>query len=293
MDKRLISLIRGRDSKRAKIHKLLEDHIPSNLSSYIPHGWWYIGDVLIVSIPKQLLDFKHIIGEVFLHVEQGKARSVFGKVGPTKDIIRTPEFTYLAGDTNSETLHKELGCQFKIDAAKLTFSPGNHGERKRLIDILQKNEFIIDMFSCVGNLSLPLAVNNEPKKIIATEINPLAYRYLEENIKLNKVEDRIFAIFGDNRTVLSEYQGQAARVLFGYFNGDDQQKRLAIRLCKKGGIVHFHEIVPVKEEETDKLIKKLVVIIEQETKSDMDIAFKRVKKFSPGMDHIVFDVKIN
>ncbi len=222
-------LIRGRESKRAIIHKLLEDQIPSNLSSYIPHSWWYIGDILIVSVPKQLLNFKHILGEVFLQVEQGKARSVFGKVGPTRDIIRTPEFVFLAGDTNSETIHKELGGQFKIDAAKLTFSPGNHGERKRLIDIVQKNEFIVDMFSCVGNLSLPLAINNEPKKIVAVEINPLAYRYLEQNIKLNKVENRMIAIFGDNRTVLSEYHGQADRVLFGYFNGDNQQKRLAIR----------------------------------------------------------------
>lgn len=286
-------MIRGRDSKRAKIHSLLEDQIPSNLFSFIPHSWWYIGDVLIVSIPKQLLNFMPIIGEVFMQVEQGKARSVFGKVGPTRDIIRTPRFTFLAGDTNSETIHKELGCQFKIDAAKLTFSPGNHGERKRLIDNVQKNEFIIDMFSCVGNLSLPLAVNNEPKKIIAAEINPLAYRYLEENIKLNKIEDRMIAIFGDNRTVLSEYHGKADRVLFGYFNGDDQQKRLAIRLCKKGGIIHFHEIVPAKEKETHKMIKKIEAIIEQETKAEIDIIFKRVKKFSPGMNHIVFDVKIN
>jgi len=286
-------LIRGRDSKRAEIHKLLEDQIPSNLSSYIPHSWWYIGDVLIISIPKQLLDFKQVIGEAFLQVEQGKARSVFGKVGPTRDIIRTPEFTHLAGDTDSETIHKELGCQFNIDAAKLTFSPGNHGERKRLIDIVEKNEIIIDMFSCVGNLSLPLAVNNEPKKIIAAEINPVAFGYLEKNIKLNKIENRMIALFGDNRTVLSEFQNQADRVLFGYFNGDDQQKRLAIRLCKKGGIIHFHEIVPAKEEETDTMINKIKALIEQETRTIKEITFKRVKKFSPGMNHIVIDVKIN
>ncbi len=58
-------------------------------------------------------------------------------------------------------------------------------------------------------------------------------------------------------------------------------------------MVHFHEIIQAKEKETDKMIKQIAVIIEQETISDMDIAFKRVKKISPGMNHIVFDVKIN
>jgi tRNA wybutosine-synthesizing protein 2 len=274
-----------------KLSILLENKIPQNLISFLPNRWWKVGDVLISTIPEELMNYTGEIGEAFLKLESN-VRVVLGKTGPTKGVTRKPGFTHLAGEENTVTTHKELGCLFKIDAAKLTFSPGNHGERNRLLEITGINEFIVDMFSCIGNLSLPLAVHKQPKMLIAAEINPLAHKYLEQNIKLNKVQDHMKSILGDNRMVLEDYYQQADRVLSGYLASDLEQITVGVKLCKKGGILHFHAGVPNNKEILDNPINKIKKIVEQENRTLEVINQKRVKKYSPGIDHIVIDIKI-
>ncbi len=279
--------------KRTLLVDLLKDKIPEDLQLHIPHRWWFVGDILITTIPEQLYDFKREIGEAFLQLETKRARAVLGKTGPTLMNTRVPGFEHLAGDTNTETIHKELGCLFKIDAAKLTFSPGNHFERKRMLSLAKKDEFIVDMFSCVGNLSIPIAVHNSPKQIIAAEINPLAFKYLEENIKLNKVIDRMKAILGDNRVILKEFEGKADRVISGYLHSDEHQIRQAIRLCKEKGIIHHHVAIITKEDKQAEVMLNIKKLIEAEGRICSRMVKKRVKKYSPGVEHIVLDIEIN
>ena len=286
-------MTRDKGPKREFLLELLVEKIPKDLQVHIPHRWWFIGDVLIASIPKQLLHLKKEIGEAFLQLEPKRARVVLGKIGPTKGITREPSFEYLAGERNTETVHKELGCKFKLDAAKLTFSPGNHFERERLLNAVKNDEFIIDMFSCVGNLSLPIAVNKSPKQIIAAEINPLAFKYLEENIELNKVTNVMKAIKGDNRLVLKEYEGKADRVISGYLHSEEDQIRQAIRLCKENGMLHYHVAITARKEIQTETIMNIKRLIESEGRGCSRMTRKRVKKYSPGVEHIVLDIVIN
>jgi len=283
---------RTKGKPRLELITYLKDKLPQELLSMISHRWWKIGDILIIPIPQKLESFKQEIGKALLEMKGKKIRTVLGKIGGTEDIFRTPMFEYLAGDENTETLHKELGCIFKLDAMKITFSPGNHGERKRLITITKDGEFIIDMFSCVGNLSLPLAVHKNPMQIIATEINPIAYKYLQENIRLNNVSDRMKAILGDNRIVLNNYIGKADRVLSGYLHSDEKQLKLALNLCKKNGVLHYHEAVPIKKELKNQTQLKILNAAKVENHEAEIINIKRVKKYSPGTEHIVVDIKV-
>lgn len=286
-------MARDKGPKRELLVELLIEKIPKDLLVHIPHRWWFIGDILITSIPEQLLPLKKEIGEAFLELEPKRARTVLGKVGPTKGITREPNFEFLAGDRNTETVHKELGCLFKLDAAKLTFSPGNHFERKRLLNVVKSNEFIIDMFSCVGNLSLPIAVHKSPKQIIAAEINPYAFNYLEENIKLNKVANVMKAIEGDNRVILRNYEGKADRVISGYLHSDEDQIKQAIRLCNENSMLHYHVAITTKKEKQAETMMNIKRLIESEGRICTRMIRKRVKKYSPGVEHIVLDVVIN
>jgi tRNA wybutosine-synthesizing protein 2 len=284
-------MVRQKGRKHQELLELLKDKIPNGLLPKIPHRWWFIGDILIATIPDSLNAFQKAIGEAFLAIHSERCRTVLGKVGPTKGITREPSFQYLAGDKETETIHKELGCQFALDAAKITFSPGNHSERKRLMEVTSFGEIIIDMFTCVGNLSLPLAVHNEPIKVIGAEINPLAFRYLEKNILLNKVTDNMKGVLGDNRIVLQSFKQQADRVLMGYLFCDQQQLLCAINLCKSGGIIHYHEGTP------QKVKNRPVRRIKQATKKvgrGVEILHKRsIKSYAPGVDHLVIDAKIS
>jgi tRNA wybutosine-synthesizing protein 2 len=286
-------LTRDTSQKKELLVELLVEKIPKELLIHVPHRWWFVGDILITTIHKQLLDYKSDIGEAFLQLESKRARTILGKTGPTKGITREPNFEYLAGDENTETIHKELGCLFKIDAAKLTFSPGNHFERKRMIDAVKKDEFIVDMFSCIGNLSLPLAVHNSPKQIVAAEINPLAFKYLKMNIELNKVSFRMKALLGDNRLILKKFEGKADRVISGYLHSDNEQIRQAVRLCNENSIIHYHFAITARKEKQTKTILDIKSLIESEGRTCKRMIRKRVKKYSPGVEHIVLDIEIN
>lgn len=286
-------MARDTGQKRELLVELLVEKIPKELLMHIPHRWWFVGDVLITTIPEELLENRNDVGRAFLQLEPKRARTVLGKTGPTKGITREPNFEHLAGDKNTETVHKELGCLFKIDAAKLTFSPGNHFERKRMIDTVKKGEFIVDMFSCVGNLSLPIAVHKSPKKIIAAEINPYAFKYLKENIQLNKVSTVMKAIEGDNRVVLKNYEGKADRIISGYLHSDEEQIRQAVRLCNNNSIFHHHIAITRKKEKQAEVMMDIKRLIESEGRICSRMIRKRVKKYAPGVEHIVLDIEIN
>jgi tRNA wybutosine-synthesizing protein 2 len=283
-------LVRTKKAQRAFLLEILEKDIPVELLSYIPDRWWKVGDVLLLNIPEQLTDYQNSIGKAMLKLEEKNVRTVLGKIGPTKGITRVPEFIYLAGDPITETIHKELGCLFKLDAAKLTFSPGNHGERKRMIDLTQSGEFIVDMFGCVGNLSLPLAIHNSPKQLVIAEINPLAFQYLIENISLNNVTEIVKPLLGDNRETLSEYEGLADRVIAGYLHSDIEQIRQGIRLCKDKGIFHYHEGTPIKIR--DQSFARIKEAAQQEGRKVELIKRQIVKKYAPGVEHIVLDLEV-
>ncbi len=276
-----------------QLKSILAPHIPEQLLESLPKRWWFLGDIVLFSLPQELIPYGEIIGKAFLQVLSKPIRSVLGKIGPTTAIIREPQYHLLAGDPNTETIHKELGCLFKLDAAKLTFSPGNHGERTRLVQITSPGEIIIDMFSCVGNLSLPLAVNNSPKKLIAAEINPLAFHYLQENIQLNKVESIVEPVFGDNCTTLPRYRDVADRVLVGYLFSSEEQIRLAIRLCRDGGIIHYHEAVPNKAATAQRPVNRIHTAAALEKVTATILSRRTVKKYAPGIEHVVLDVQIS
>ncbi|MEA2069898.1 MAG: class I SAM-dependent methyltransferase family protein [Asgard group archaeon] len=280
-------------SEHKQLHAKLQGKVPSHLLKYLPHRLWKLGDITIIPIPEELKEYKVEIGQQLLKIEKKQTRTILGKIGPTTGVMRKPQFEVIAGERNTVTTFKELGCWFKIDAAKLTFSPGNHAERKRLIELARKNEVIIDLFACIGNLSLPIAVHNQPKKVFATEINPIAYHYLKESIALNKIEDRIEAFLGDNRQLFGQQIKLADRVISGYLKSDWQQIVLAVQLCKKGGVVHYHEATPTNKSVTNRPVERLKKA-GLELKREVTILEKRtIKPYAPGIDHVVVDAEIH
>lgn len=61
-------------------------------------------------------------------------------------------------------------------------------ERSRVIsDLLKEGQTLCDMFCGVGPLAVKAAVKKPKLKVLANDLNPIAYEYLEKNIKLNKL----------------------------------------------------------------------------------------------------------
>jgi len=71
----------------------------------------------------------------------------------------------------TETVHRENGVIFNLDARKVMFSAGNLKERMRM-SLFGKDEFVVDMFAGIGYFTLQMAVHSRPRKIMAIEMNP-------------------------------------------------------------------------------------------------------------------------
>ncbi|MGZ7048745.1 MAG: class I SAM-dependent methyltransferase family protein, partial [Methanobacterium sp.] len=136
--------------------------------------------------------------------------------------------------------------------------------------------------------SIPIAVHSIPQKIYSIEINPVSYGYLKENIILNDVENVIEPIYGDCKKVAPK--SIADRVLMGYIGNTHEFLDTAMEIVKPGGIIHYHESVP----DLLKFERPPQRIIDAAKGREVKILKKRIiKKYSPGVYHVVIDAKIN
>ena len=257
----------------------------------LPANKQKIGDILIVSIPASLSHKKTEIGQLLLRMDE-KARLVLNDSGIAGQFrIPTREFICCRpGASDSfEVIHKENGCRFQLDVSKIMFSKGNL-EEKRILAADCSGETIADMFAGIGYFSVPIAVHSKPKKIIAIELNPVSYGYLCENIRLNGVQDVFEPILGDCRTLTPE--NVADRVLMGYVGTTHEYLEAGIRAVKKkGGILHYHETVHLKDF-PERPIARMTEAAEKCGKKATVLESRKVKKYSPGVYHIVIDVEI-
>lgn len=278
------------DPEFLKTPASLKEYLKGSLSitelACVPSSWQILGDIIIVSIPENLDEKRLLIAEALLSMYP-KCRTVVRDFG-IEGQFRQPKRELLLG-SETETIHKEHGCFFKQDVTKVMYSKGNLEERKRM-SRLGEGEVIVDMFAGIGYFSIPMAVHSRPKKITCIEINPESFAYLRENIRLNKVEDIFIPICGDcSKTAPG---GIADRVLMGYVGTTHHYLEPAIKALKEsGGILHYHETVPESLARTrpQERIRKAVCALGKKVEI---LEIRRIKKYSPGVLHVVVDAWI-
>ncbi len=272
--------------KWESLKERLEGAIPAEELAYVPSGWQLIGDVIIVSIPDEIDSRKALIAKTLLEMYPG-CKSVIRDFG-IKGQFREPKRKIIMG-SQTETIHRENQCLFKMDVMRIMYSKGNLTERKRM-SIFGKDEVVVDMFAGIGYFSIPMAVYAKPEKIVSIEINPVSYGYLRDNIELNHVEDIIVPINGDCAKLTPH--GVADRVIMGYVGSTHHYLKQGLMAIKKsGGVLHYHETTP-----EELLFERPVSRIRDdalELGREVEIQeCHRIKKYSPGVWHVVVDAEI-
>ncbi|MDI6702170.1 class I SAM-dependent methyltransferase [Methanothermobacter wolfeii] len=238
--------------------------------------WSRIGDIVVVN---------REVDEPSKFLEIPGVRSVVcvdGIQGP----MRRPRVRVLAG-SGTETLHRENGCLFRIDLSKVMWSRGNINERARIPQLVEDGETVVDMFAGIGYFSIPVAVHANPLRVYSIEINPESFRYLRDNIVLNGVEDVVEPVLGDCREMAPELE--ADRVIMGYVGTTHHYLEAAMECLVDGGVLHYHETVP----ETMKFSRPLRRIERAAHPRRVKLLDRRtIKKYSPGVWHVVLDARI-
>ncbi len=200
-----------------------------------------VGDIAVLKIPESLLPKKKIIGEALMRVHS-HVKTVLNQTSPVSGEFRTRSVEVIAGEPKTTTIYRENGCLFKVDIEKAYFSPRLATERRRIANLVRPGEVITNLFAGVGGYSIVAAKKSQARKIYSIDINPAAFESMVENIRINKVGDRVVPILGDARDVVNErIGGEADRVLMPLPELGHEFLTVAIDAMKPtGGVVHYY-----------------------------------------------------
>jgi len=275
-------------SKPAPRRNLSVKGLQSALSNTLElrlNGWENLGSVMVVSLDPCYSDSeKRLIGETIIRLHP-TAETVVNRTS-IDDELREPATEVIAGH-KTESVHVEGGCRYRIDPTEVMFSFGNKEERRRMAKISSPAETVVDMFSCVGQFTLPLAKHSRPITMFAIEKNPVAYGFLKENLVLNKL-DNVEPLLGDCRIVCPK--NVANRVLMGYLFETERFLPTAIKALKDRGVIHYH--FNCTEEKLKCETEKIITMALENALSAKVVETIKVKSYSPKMYHWVLDLEI-
>ncbi len=253
----------------------------------MPTGYQRLGSVLIVRLPPALHDYGELIGAAWQR-ELG-VRTVLDRAGPIAGEFREPTVRLLTGGP-TETVVVEHGSRWRLDAARTMFAAGNRTERQRFAGVVRAGERVADLFAGIGYFTVPAARARPDASFVAVEKNPVAFRYLEENVRANGVSDRVAVLLGDNRNVPQE-SGGFDRVLLGYLPSSVAWVPRAVGLLRRtGGHLHVHLVADARA-----ACASATAAVERslrDTGTAGELTAREVKPYGPGRTHVVVDAEI-
>src|SRR3990167_8523246 len=219
----------------------LKDKLSEKELKLMPTSFDVVGDILIFSeFPKELSEKEKLIGKVILETYH-HIKTVIKKTKKYSGKFRTPKLKIIAGEKRKETTHKEN---------EVYISARMSSERKRIADLIKNNESIMVMFSGSGVYPLVIIKNSQAKEVYGIEINPTAHKYALENIKKNKLENKVKVFLGDVTKVMPKINKKFDRILMPLPKGAESFLGLTLKYIKKNGTVHFYDFLHEGEFET-------------------------------------------
>ena len=108
--------------------------------------------VAIIEMPEDRETAKKIAEEI-MRIHKN-VKTVLGKVGERKGEFRIRDYEVIMGEEDTEVVHKEYGCFFKLDPRKVYFSPREATERQRIASLVKPGEKVLEMHGKVAEQSL-------------------------------------------------------------------------------------------------------------------------------------------
>lgn len=254
-----------------------------------------VGDIAIIRVQETLESQAQTIAQAILQSHRN-IKTVLRQISPIAGDFRLRDLEWVDGEKRTETIHKEFGCFFKVDLERCYFSPRLSYERMRIAKLIQPNEVVVNMFAGVGCYSIIIAKHSHPNKIYSIDLNPIAFEFLKENARLNRVEKQVLPILGSAKeTIEAKLVDVADRVIMPLPEKAYEYIGSALLALKSGrGIIHYYHFE--HSDKGEKAIQKtLKKVSEKLTNLGINFVIPKsriVRTTGPHWYQIVLDIKM-
>ncbi|KAL0951633.1 hypothetical protein HGRIS_008313 [Hohenbuehelia grisea] len=215
--------------------EILQAILPEELCDGSPTGFAITGHIAHMNLNDEYLPYKHIIGQVVLD-KNVKIRTVVNKLDSIDHQFRFFKMELIAGVPEYIVEHHESDCRFTFDFTTVYWNSRLHTEHERLVEMFNPEDVVADVFAGVGPFAVPAA--KKGCAVLANDLNPNSAKYLERNVKDNKVSELARVFCEDGRDFIRSAAKRAFDDPFLAYAGPkltrSQEKELRKRQVAQG-----------------------------------------------------------
>lgn len=272
-----------------RLRDFLKDRLDEKELSILKTAYDIVGAIAIIEIPSELVKKEKIIAEAVLKLNK-QIKTVVKKAGIHKGEFRLQKVKIIAGEKTKEAEYHENNIRLKLDVEKVYFSPRLSTERKRIAELVKKGESVLVMFSGCGPYVCVIAKNTKAKEVYGVEINPVAHKYAEQNLRMNKITNASLFL-GDVKNVVPKLKKKFDRIAMPLPRSAEDFLDVALKAIKKGGTIHFYDF----ENEKDmpkKSFEKIGKACKKAKKKFRILSWRKCGQYGPRKWRLVVDFEV-
>lgn len=180
-----------------KSEEVLEAVLPPGQD--VTSGFSRVGHIAHMNLREHQLPYRNLIGQVIMDKNPG-VTCVVNKTNIIDSTYRNFQMEVLAGEENMVAKVKENGATYEFDFSRVYWNPRLSTEHQRIVQQVKRGDTVFDVFAGVGPFAIPAARSGA--SVLANDLNPESFRWLQHNCKLNKVESRVRTFNMDGRAFI-------------------------------------------------------------------------------------------
>jgi len=284
------------DALKKRLRNRLSEYLSSEELTHIYNSYDVIGDIAIIRVTEKSGKYSRIIAETIMNVQKN-VETVLAQTSSVRGDFRLRKLDFVAGQNKTTTVHKESGCSFSVDVEKCYFSPRLLYERMRIAKQVGSGEVVVNMFAGVGCFSIVIAKHSKAEKVYSIDVNPVAFQFMQDNTRLNRIYRRVIPMKGDAREIIEKRLYRVAdRVLMPLPESAFEYLPYAVSALKEaGGWIHYYDFEHARKNENP--IEKVKLKVAEKLESlgvTSTIPFSRVVRTTgPNWYQVVLDIKVD
>ena len=188
---------------RKRLRARLSGLLSSKELASIHNSYDVVGDIAIIRVTERSRKYNKTIAETIMKIQKN-VKTVLAQTSSVHGDFRLRKLDFVAGEHKTTTVHRESGCSFSVDVKKCYFSPRLLYERMRIARQVEEGEVVVNMFARVGCFSIIIAKHSVSEKIYSIDVNPSAFQFMQQSIRINRVYGKVIPLQGDAKEVIEK-----------------------------------------------------------------------------------------